>query len=108
MLNKVSCKKRPNFLKIEVIWQVNCDLIVIYRIIHNLVDLKFDTFFSIIPTFKLYQLRRHVLDFHKPISPSMLIRAIFFISNSQYLEQAAIRHYHFTIDSVVQAKIKPF
>jgi len=58
--------------------RIKYDLILIFKIIHNLIDLQFYDFFSISPSLKLYQLRRHTLQLNKPIPPAMLIRVNFF------------------------------
>ena len=58
--------------------RIKYDLILIFKILHNLLDLQFDNFFTISPTLKLYQLRRHTMHLHKPKSPGTLIRANFF------------------------------
>ena len=53
--------------------RIKYDLILIFKIIHNLIDLQFDDFFSISPSLKLYQLRRHKLHLNKPVRPNTLI-----------------------------------
>jgi len=73
-----SYKYRLSFSILDTleIRRIKYNLILIFKIIHNLIDLQFDDFFSISPSLKLYQLRRHKLHVNKPIPPA--IRVIFF------------------------------
>ena len=59
---KYECYKHClNFLSLDTfkIRQIKNDLNLIFKVIHNLVDLKFDDFFSISLSLKLNQLKRH-------------------------------------------------
>ena len=58
--------------------RIKYDLILIFKIIHNLIDLQFDDFFSISPSLKLYQLRRHKLHLNMPTPPATSTRINFF------------------------------
>ena len=53
--------------------QIKYNLILIFKIFHNLIDLQLDDFFSISRTLKLYQLRRHKLHLNKHVSLATLI-----------------------------------
>ena len=67
-----SYKHHLSFFNLDTleIRKIKYDLIVIFEIIHNLIDLQFDNFFSINPSLKLYQFRRHKLQLNKPIPPA--------------------------------------
>jgi len=58
--------------------RIKYDLILIFKTIHNLIDLQFDDFFSISPSLKLYQLRRHKLHLNMPTPPATSTRINFF------------------------------
>ena len=62
-------------LKIQ---RIKYELILIVKIIHNLIDLQFDDVFSISPSLKLYQLRRHKLHLSKPTPPATVTSLNFF------------------------------
>ena len=72
------CNHHLSFLNLDTLEsrRIKYNLIPVFKIIHSLVDLKLDTFFSIISSFKLYQLRWHTLHLNKSIPPGKLIRPI--------------------------------
>ena len=76
-----SYKHGPSFFNFDTleIRRIKYDLILIFKTIHNLIDLQFDDFFFISPSFKLYQLRRHKLHLNKPVPSATLIRVSFFL-----------------------------
>ena len=55
------------------------NLILYFKIIHNLIDFQFDDFFSISPSLKLYQLRRNKLQLTKQIPHATLIKVSVFL-----------------------------
>ena len=75
-----SYKHRLTFFNLDNLKsrRIKYNLILLFKIIHNLIDLQFDDFLSISTSFKLYQLRRHRLQINKPIPPYTLISLSFF------------------------------
>ena len=75
-----SYRHRLEILNLDTleIRRLKLDLISIYKILHNLVELKFENFFTISPTLKLYNLRRHELHLQKPKLPQTSVRQHFF------------------------------
>ena len=75
-----SYKHRLSFFNLDTleIRRIKYDLILIFKIIHNLIDLQFDGFFPISPSLKLYQLKRHKLHLNMPTPPATLTRLNFF------------------------------
>ena len=75
-----SYKHRLSFFNLDTlkIRRIKYNLILVFKNIHNLIDLQFDDFFSISPSLKLYRLRRHKLHHNKPVPPVILIREKFF------------------------------
>ena len=76
-----SYKHHLSFFNLDTleVRKIKYDLIHIFKIIHNLIDLQFDDFFSISPSLKLYQLRRHESHLNKPVPPATLIKVYFFL-----------------------------
>ena len=64
-----SYKYRLSFLSLDTldIRQIKYDLILFFTFFYNLVDLKFDDFFFISSSLKLYRLRRNILHLNKPV-----------------------------------------
>ena len=75
-----SYKHRLSFFNLDTseIRRIKYNLIPILKIIHNLIDLQFDDFFSISPSLKLYQLRRHKSHLNMPTPLATSTRINFF------------------------------
>ena len=76
-----SYKRRLRLFNLDTmkIKRIRYELILIFKIIYDLIDLQFDDLFFISPSLKLYQLIRHKLQLSKPIPPATLIRVSFFL-----------------------------
>ena len=71
---------RLHILNLETleIRRIKNDLIIIYKILNNLIDLKFDNFFKFNQNLNYYNLRRHPLALAKPPLTKTSIRRNFF------------------------------
>ena len=75
-----SYQHRLQMLNLETleIRRVKFDMIIIYKILNNLLDLPFNHFFTLNPSLLLYSLRRHSLSLLKPKLSKTSTRLNFF------------------------------
>ena len=100
--------------------RVKLDLILTYKILNNLVDIKSSDFFKINPVMNSYSLRRHKFYLQKPFTPNSAIPANFFtyrvlntwnklpsfIVNSENLSTFKLRLNQIDINEFYQPKSK--